>query len=76
MREITIIRAVALTVATALSVGVSSPALSDVLQPVKPEAPAPVAAVPPAVEEVLVTAPEPRFVAPTTRDRIGRIWAP
>ena len=28
------------------------------------------------VEEVLVTAPEPRYVAPTTRDAIGRIWAP
>jgi predicted aspartyl protease len=31
---------------------------------------------PPMIEEVLVTAPEPRYVAPTTRDRIGRIWAP
>jgi predicted aspartyl protease len=30
--------------------------------------------VPPA--EILVQAPEPRFVAPTRRDRIGRIWAP
>ena len=30
----------------------------------------------PAIEEVLVTSPEPRYVAPTTRDRIGRIWAP
>jgi len=30
----------------------------------------------PALEEVLVTRPEPRYVAPTTRDRIGRIWAP
>lgn len=30
----------------------------------------------PGLEEVLVTAPEPRYVAPTTRDRIGRIWAP
>ncbi len=30
----------------------------------------------PAVEEVVVSAPEPRYVAPTTRDRIGRIWAP
>jgi predicted aspartyl protease len=30
----------------------------------------------PGVEEVVVTAPEPRFVAPTTRDRIGRIWTP
>jgi hypothetical protein len=29
-----------------------------------------------ALEEVLVTAPEPRYVAPTTRDGIGRIWAP
>jgi hypothetical protein len=28
-----------------------------------------------ALEEVLVTAPEPRYVAPTTRDGIGRIWA-
>ena len=27
-------------------------------------------------EEVLVLAPEPRYVAPTLRDRIGRIWAP
>ena len=32
-------------------------------------------AVPP-VAEVVVTAPEPRYVAPTLRDRIGRIWAP
>ncbi|MCS6948241.1 MAG: retroviral-like aspartic protease family protein, partial [Steroidobacteraceae bacterium] len=28
------------------------------------------------VETVTVTAPEPRYVAPTLRDRIGRIWAP
>ena len=28
------------------------------------------------LEELAVTAPEPRFVAPTRRDRIGRIWAP
>lgn len=26
--------------------------------------------------DVIVAAPEPRYVAPTTRDRIGRIWAP
>ncbi|MBU3672526.1 MAG: hypothetical protein FGM43_08220 [Sinobacteraceae bacterium] len=30
----------------------------------------------PPVAEVLVTAPEPKYVAPTLRDRIGRIWAP
>jgi predicted aspartyl protease len=28
------------------------------------------------VPEVRVTAPEPRFVSPTNRDHIGRIWAP
>src|SRR5262249_41171990 len=27
-------------------------------------------------EEVVVEASEPRFVAPTRRDKIGRIWAP
>jgi predicted aspartyl protease len=27
-------------------------------------------------EEVVVAAPEPRYVAPTLRDRIGRVWAP
>src|SRR5688500_20020643 len=26
--------------------------------------------------EVIVAAPEPRYVAPTLRDRIGRVWAP
>jgi predicted aspartyl protease len=28
------------------------------------------------LSEIVVQAPEPRFVAPTSRDRIGRIWAP
>jgi predicted aspartyl protease len=28
------------------------------------------------LSEIVVEAPEPRFVAKTTRDRIGRIWAP
>ena len=28
------------------------------------------------LSEILVEAPEPRFVAPTRRDKIGRIWAP
>lgn len=41
----------------------STPVLADVPAPFIPE-------------EVLVTAPEPRYVAPTLRDRIGRIWAP
>lgn len=28
------------------------------------------------VEEIIIAAPEPRYVAPTLRDRIGRVWAP
>jgi len=60
--------------------------LSGLAAPAQGQTPptsAPVATVPagpdvaaPAVEEVVVTAPEPRYVAPNTRDRIGRIWAP
>ncbi|MET0659832.1 MAG: retroviral-like aspartic protease family protein [Steroidobacteraceae bacterium] len=30
----------------------------------------------PVLEEIFVEAPEPRYVAPTLRDRIGRVWAP
>ncbi len=40
-----------------------------------PPAPAGGTAEPP-LSEIVVQAPEPRFVAKTTRDRIGRIWAP
>jgi predicted aspartyl protease len=60
--------------------------LSGLAAPAQGQTPptsAPVAIVPagvdvvaPAVEEVVVTAPEPRYVAPNTRDSIGRIWAP
>lgn len=35
-----------------------------------------VAQEPDGLAEIVVTAREPRFVAPTLRDRIGRIWAP
>ena len=28
------------------------------------------------ISEIIIQAPEPRFAAPTLRDRIGRIWAP
>jgi predicted aspartyl protease len=49
-------------------VGILALPLLMLLAPVEP---------PPAVlEELAVTADEPRFVAPTRRDRIGRIWAP
>ncbi len=36
----------------------------------------PVATPPDVVEEVVIAAPEPRYVSPTRRDQIGRIWAP
>jgi predicted aspartyl protease len=43
-----------------------------------PAAPAPEALPTPAeqLQEVIVQTTEPRYVAPTRRDRIGRIWAP
>ena len=44
----------------------SAPPLSSI--------PAPAPVVP--LDEIQVEAPEPRYVAPTLRDRIGRIWAP
>ncbi|HEV2230094.1 MAG TPA: retroviral-like aspartic protease family protein [Steroidobacteraceae bacterium] len=52
--------------------------------PALPALPAPTSATPtppgatgePPLSEIVVQAPEPRFVAKTTRDRIGRIWAP
>ncbi|MBV6416606.1 MAG: hypothetical protein CMLOHMNK_01214 [Steroidobacteraceae bacterium] len=40
----------------------------------QPVAPAPPVESP--TEEVIIAAPEPRYVAPTLRDRIGRVWAP
>ena len=41
------------------------------LSSVPPEAPPT-----PLLEEVQISAPEPRYVSPTLRDRIGRIWVP
>ena len=53
------------------------PAAAQTPGPASPTAPAPAAgSAEPPLSEVLVEAPEPRFVAKTTRDRIGRIWAP
>jgi predicted aspartyl protease len=48
---------------------------TDKYPPPQPAAPV---ATPPEEEltEITVSAPEPRYVAPTRRDRIGRIWAP
>lgn len=45
---------------------------AEAVEPTAPPAPV----TPAALDAVAVTADEPRFVAPTRRDRIGRIWAP
>lgn len=45
-------------------------------QPSPVESPAPTAPSGAPAPEVTIEAPEPRFVSPTRRDRIGRIWAP
>ena len=57
--------------------------LADVPPPVVPESLPLIPPIVPAdedpnapIEQVIVTALEPRYVAPTRRDRIGRIWAP
>ena len=44
--------------------------------PATPSPATPAAVDPDAITEIIIQAPEPRFVAPTRRDRIGRIWAP
>lgn len=38
--------------------------------------PQPLSNIEPIIDEVVVEAPQPRYVAPTLRDSIGRIWAP
>jgi predicted aspartyl protease len=56
----------------AAAAGPQSPGGAPTADP-PPAAAAPAAA---AIPEVKIEAPEPRYVAPTKRDRIGRIWAP
>jgi predicted aspartyl protease len=63
----------ALWVAAAVAEDVPPPAVPP---PALPPAPPAVAAPDGQVPDVVVEAPEPRYVAPTRRDRIGRIWAP
>lgn len=42
---------------------------------IEPQSPAPDQQSEP-LQEIIILAPEPRYVVPTRRDRIGRIWAP
>jgi predicted aspartyl protease len=60
----------------ALLVGILPRAVATPAVPSPSPVPASSAPVAPPIPEVSITAPEPRYVAPTLRDRIGRIWAP
>ena len=52
-------------------------ALAAVMDPARADEPAGAPeATPPVLPQVIIEAPEPRYVAPTRKDRIGRIWAP
>jgi predicted aspartyl protease len=63
-------------VLAALLVGILPRAVATPAEPFPNPVPAASAPVAPSIPEVSITAPEPRYVAPTLRDRIGRIWAP
>jgi hypothetical protein len=56
--------------------GPTAPGVSLPTQAVDPPAAAVEAPPQEEISEVVIEAPEPRFAAPTLRDRIGRIWAP
>lgn len=63
---------------SAVVVGVlfSAPLSADPSTQDETPTPAAAPAATPTLEEVVVQTTEPKFVAPTRRDRIGRIWAP
>jgi predicted aspartyl protease len=52
------------------------PSADEVIPTTAPPPPPPQTTSAPGIEEIKVEAPEPRYVAPTLRDSIGRIWAP
>jgi Aspartyl protease len=62
--------------AWALGSVLSAALAQDASQTADPSQGPPPAPTQEAVQQVVVQAPEPKFVAPTRRDRIGRIWAP
>jgi predicted aspartyl protease len=51
-------------------------AFAALLQPLRANTPPAEAADPDELTEIIIRAPEPRYVAPTLRDRIGRVWVP
>ncbi len=76
-------RATRWRVMTTVMLGLSWCALAAAAGPPSPQAPQSASSEPKAQavsgepkQQVSITAPEPRYVAPTLRDQIGRIWAP
>ena len=65
-----------LTCAWALGSALSAALADDAVQTADPAGAAPAVATQQPFQEVFVRATEPKFVAPTRLDRIGRIWAP
>ncbi len=66
------------TAVFALSEATAGPGMSTAVPgvPLSDATPAAAAPAEEEIQEVKVTAREPRYVAPTLRDRLGRIWAP
>jgi predicted aspartyl protease len=62
--------------ACALGGVLSAPLADDVTQPVNPGQGTGAASTQEQLPQIIVQSREPEFVAPTRRDRIGRIWAP
>jgi hypothetical protein len=67
------LRFIAILFAAAVSLGAADPVPVDTTPASAISVPALDADQP---TEIVIEAPEPRYVAPTRRDRIGRIWAP
>jgi predicted aspartyl protease len=59
-----------------IAAGLIALAFSAAAQQAGPEVPLPAAMLEDELPAVVIEANEPRYVAPTTRDRIGRVWVP
>ena len=67
------VAAIACSLAWSAQVSAADPIVNE---PTTEPTSEPTPAAPESIEGVLVEAPEPRYVAPTLRDRIGRVWVP
>ena len=78
-RPDTVIGRLVLLAAVSVLIGATEPPATSATPAAGAAAPAAATPAPAAgdtLEEIVVEAPEPRYVSPTRRDRIGRVWAP